>query len=112
MTYPSAPEIALALRGGAGKARIARFAPAFGGVQHDGTLSGWEQCDPVTFSADKERSVEVRCLWDPGHLHLRIHARTGTPFVPRPLQALERVFEQRRVVALLVQFLAQAQRCV
>ena len=106
------PEIALALRGGAGKARIARFAPAFGGVQHDGTLSGWEQCDPVTFSADKERSVEVRCLWDPGHLHLRIHARTGTPFVPRPLQALERVFAHDRAsdaVSIYIQGDAAAQ---
>jgi len=90
------PEVALAVRGGAGAARLARFAPAFGGVQHDGSLAGWEQCDPVTFQADGERTVEVRCLWDPGHLHLRFHARTGSAFVPRPLQPLERIFAHDR----------------
>ncbi|MBA3937122.1 MAG: hypothetical protein H0X38_06645 [Planctomycetes bacterium] len=92
----SPPEVALALRGGAGNARLARFAPAFGGVQHDGSLAGWEQCDPLTFQADRERTVEVRCLWDPGHLHLRIHARTGADFTPRALRPLERVFAHDR----------------
>lgn len=92
----SPPEVALALRGGAGNARLARFAPAFGGVAHDGSLAGWEQCDPLTFQADRERTVEVRCLWDPGHLHLRVHARTGAQFTPRALQPLERVFAHDR----------------
>lgn len=90
------PEVALAIRGGAGAAKLARFAPAFGGVQHDGSLSGWEQCEPVTLRADKDRTVEVRCLWDPAHLHLRFHARTGAAFVPKALQPLERVFTHDR----------------
>jgi hypothetical protein len=90
------PEKALFVRGGAGTARLARFAPAFGGVEHDGTLAGWEQCDPVVFRADKDRSVEVRGLYDPETLHLRIHARTGAAFTPRPLQPLERVFTHDR----------------
>lgn len=92
----SPPEIALSVRGGAGAARLARFAPAFGGVEHDGSLDGWEQCDPVVFQADKERTVEVRCLYDPEHLHLRVHARTGSAFAPRPLQPIERVFTHDR----------------
>lgn len=92
----SPPEVALALRGGAGSAKLARFAPAFGGVTHDGSLTGWEQCEPVVFQADKERSVEARCLWDPGHLHLRFHVRTGTAFSPRALKPIERVFAHDR----------------
>jgi hypothetical protein len=92
----SPPEIALSVRGGAGKARLARFAPAFGGVEHDGSLSGWEQCDPVIFSADKDRTVEARCLWDAGHLHVRVHARTGAAFSPRALRPIERVFSHDR----------------
>ena len=90
------PEVALAVRGGAGGARLARFSPAFGGVQHDGSLSGWEQCEPVEFRADQDRAVEARCLWDPGHLHLRFHVRTGTAFAPRALKPIERVFAHDR----------------
>jgi hypothetical protein len=90
------PEVALALRGGAGGARLARFAPAFGGVRHDGSLAGWEQCEPVAFRADQDRTVEARCLWDPGHLHLRFHLRTGASFTPRALRPLERVFAHDR----------------
>lgn len=90
------PEVALALRGGAGAAKLARFAPAFGGVEHDGSLNGWEQCDPVTFRADNNRSVELRCLWDPEHLHLRAHVRTGMAFTPKSLRPLERVFSHER----------------
>ena len=92
----SPPEAALALRGGAGAARLVRFAPAFGGVEHDGSLAGWEQCDPVIFRADQDRQVEVRCLYDPDHLHLRVHTRTGTAFTPHALQPLERVFAHDR----------------
>lgn len=90
------PEIALSVRGGAGSAKLARFAPAFGGVEHDGTLRGWEQADPVVFNADEKRKVEVRCLYDPEHLHIRIHARTGSAFQPRPLHPIERVFSHDR----------------
>lgn len=89
------PEMALAVRGGAGVARVARFAPAFGGVAHDGSLDGWENCQPVRF-ADGARTVEVRSLWDRDALHFRIHARTGAPFAPRALQPIERVFAHDR----------------
>lgn len=58
------PEIALTLRGGAGTAKLARFAPALGGANLDGSLSGWESCEPVRFEAAKEQTVEVRCLYD------------------------------------------------
>ncbi len=92
----SPPEVALALRGGAGAARLARFAPAFGGVTHDDSLTGWEQSEPVVFKADQERAVEARCLWDPQHLHLRFHVRTGAPFSPRALKPIERVFAHDR----------------
>ncbi len=90
------PEVALAVRGGSGAARLARFAPAFGGVAHDGSLAGWEQTDPVEFRVDKDRTVEARCLWDPEHLHLRFHVRTGTTFAPRALAPIERVFAHDR----------------
>jgi len=84
------PEIALSLRGGAGKANVARFAPAVGGAALDGSMTGWENCEPVIFGAD--RQVEVRCLYDPGHLYLRWHARLGVPFQLKPAPPLERMF--------------------
>ncbi len=90
------PEVALAVRGGAGAARLARFAPAFGAVALDGSLDGWEQCDPIAFAADPERTAEVRCLWDPGHIHLRFHVRTGGSFTARALSPSERVFAHDR----------------
>jgi len=85
------PEIALAMRGGAGRARIARFAPALGGAALDGSLDGWESCDPVEFQSDGDHTVEVRCLYDAEHLYLRWHARLGAPFNPLPLEAPERI---------------------
>ncbi|MBA3936076.1 MAG: hypothetical protein H0X38_01310, partial [Planctomycetes bacterium] len=53
-------------------------------------------CEPVEFRADQDRRVETRCLWDPGHLHLRFHVRTGATFTPRALRPLERVFAHDR----------------
>lgn len=88
----SPPEIALTLRGGAGVARLARFSPALGGAVLDGSMSGWESCQPLTFQASKEQVVEVRCLYDPEHLYLRWHARMPGKFEPKPLPPLERVF--------------------
>ena len=88
----AAPEMSLKLRGGAGKAQIARFGPALGGVDMDGSMSGWEAAEPVQFSAGSEQSVEVRCLYDPDHLYLRWHARLGGPFEAKPLPPLERTF--------------------
>ena len=38
---------------------IARFAPAIGGAVLDGSLTGWESCEPVRFQADDKQTVEV-----------------------------------------------------
>ncbi|HEX8914664.1 MAG TPA: hypothetical protein VF796_20100 [Humisphaera sp.] len=92
----SPPEAALALRGGAGVAKLARFAPALGGAATDGSMAGWESAEPVTFAADKDHTVEVRCLYDPEHLYLRWHARLGARFEPKPLTPAERVFTHDR----------------
>lgn len=88
----SPPEIALSLRGGAGAAKFARFSPGLGEPAFDGSLAGWESCEPVTFQAENDQSVEVRCLYQPDRLLLRWHARLGTPFSAKPLPPLERVF--------------------
>ncbi len=99
------PEIALAVRGGAGSAKLARFAPATGGANLDGTLRGWESCDPVRFSADQERTVEARLLYDADHLYLRWHARLGMKFEPKPLQPVERLFAHDRLADTLSLYL-------
>ncbi|MHB8973977.1 MAG: hypothetical protein ACYC4N_26375 [Pirellulaceae bacterium] len=88
----SPPEIALSLRGGAGAAKLARFAPGLGEPAFDGSLVGWEPCEPVVFQAEKDQSVEVRCLYQPDRLLLRWHARLGAKFTPKPLPPLERIF--------------------
>jgi hypothetical protein len=91
------PEIALQIRGGAGAARIARFQPApGGGPALDGSLTGWESCDPVTFRSDEKQSVEVRCMYDPGHLYLRWHTRFAGEFAPKPLDPIENIFSGGR----------------
>ncbi len=86
------PEIALTLRGGAGTAKFARFAPALGDVALDGSMQGWESVLPVVFQADKDQRVEVRLLYRPDEILLRFHARLAAPFSPRPLPPLERIF--------------------
>ena len=91
------PEIALSLRGGAGAAKLARFAPALGGAVLDGSMLGWESCDPVRFQADNDQTVEVRCLYDPDNLYLRWHARLATQFQPRALQPIDRIFTHDRL---------------
>jgi hypothetical protein len=88
----SPPELALSLRGGAGVAKVARFAPALGEVALDGSMQGWEASEPVVFQADKVQTVEVRCLYRPEQLLLRWHVRLGTRFEPKNLPALERIF--------------------
>ena len=80
------------MRGGAGAAKLARFSPGLGEPAFDGSLAGWESCEPVTFQAEKDQRVEVRCLYQPDRLLLRWHARLGTPFTAKPLPPLERVF--------------------
>ena len=91
------PEIALTLRGGAGKARLARFAPAIGGAVLDGSMVGWESCLPVEFQSDSEHTVEVRCLYDPEHLYLRWHARTAISVDPKPILSPQRIFSHDRL---------------
>lgn len=87
------PEIALTIRGGsAGTAKVARFSPALGGAVLDGSMTGWESCEPVQYQPDKEQSVEVRCLYDADHLYLRWHARLSSPFEPKPLPLLPQIF--------------------
>jgi hypothetical protein len=88
----SPPEIALSVRGGAGSAKLARFTPALGEVTFDGSMSGWESSQPVVFQADKDQSVEVRCLYQPEQLLLRWHARLPAKFEPKPLPPLARIF--------------------
>ncbi|MCX5683067.1 MAG: hypothetical protein NT049_05205, partial [Planctomycetota bacterium] len=97
----SPPEIALSLRGGAGAARVARFTPALGGAVMDGSLDGWESCEPVLLASDKDQTVEVRCLYDAEHLYLRWHARMATKFQPKPLEPIERIFSHGRLADTL-----------
>lgn len=97
----SPPEIALSVRGGSGAARIARFAPALGGVAFDGSLAGWESCEPVEFAADKEQKVEVRCCYDPQHIYLRWHAHLASKFEAKPMQPIERIFSHGRLADTL-----------
>ncbi len=85
-------EIALSLRGGAGKASVARFSAALGGAALDGSMTGWESAEPVQFEGGKEQKVEVRGLYDPGSLYLRWHVRMGSKFEPKSLPPLERMF--------------------
>ncbi len=91
------PEIALTMRGGAGGAKVARFAPALGGAVLDGSLLGWEACEPMRFAADKEQTVEVRGLYDPDTLYLRIQAHFAAKYDPKPLQPIERIFTHDRL---------------
>ena len=96
----AAPEFALAVRkqrGGGTTARVALFAPMpGGGPALDGSMSGWEVCEPVAFAADAKQSVEVRCGFDPAHLYLRWHVRLGRKFEPKPLEPAERIFTHDR----------------
>ena len=87
----SPPEIALTLRGGVGKARVARFAPALGGAELDGSLVGWESATPVAFSS-KEKTVEARTLYTPDQLLLRWHVRLNAAFEPKATPPLERIW--------------------
>ena len=84
----------MALRGGAGAARVASVAPAFGGVALDGgSPRGWETAEPVVFGEGPEgRRVEARVLYDPDHLYLRWHVRTGGEVDPPRLADPVRLF--------------------
>ena len=90
------PEIALTLRGGAGTAKLARFSPAIGGATLDGSMTGWESCEPVRFEADKDHTVELRALYDPDHLYLRWHARALKKIEAKPVADITRLFSHDR----------------
>jgi len=96
----AAPEFALAVRrqrSGGSTARVARFAPLpGGGPALDGSMTGWEICEPVAFAAGKQQSVEVRCGFDPDNLYLRWHVRLGRKFGPKPLEPAQRIFTHDR----------------
>ena len=95
-----APEFALAVRkqrGGGTTARVAQFAPMpGGGPALDGSMTGWEVCEPVAFAADAKQTVEVRCGFDPDHLYLRWHVRLGRKFEAKALEPAERIFTHDR----------------
>jgi hypothetical protein len=96
------PDAALALRGGAAAAHIARFFPATGGAPAlDGSMRGWTGCDPVAFADGADHTVEVRCLYDPGHLYLRWHARLGRGVKIRALGLPEHLFAHDRAADTL-----------
>ena len=91
------PAAALQLRGGAAAARVAQFSPSPGAAPSlDGSLRGWEDCDPVQYRNGSAQTVEVRCLYDPGHLYLRWHARLGHDVEIRPLGLPQHIFAHDR----------------
>ena len=93
----SPPEIALVVRGGASAAKVARFYPASGGGPAlDGSMKGWEACDPVQFECSEIQTVEVRCFYDPDHLYVRWHARLGHDFTAKPLLLAKHIFAHER----------------
>lgn len=96
----AAPEFALAVRkqrSGGTTARVALFTPMpGGGPALDGSISGWEMCEPVSFAADAKQTVEVRCGFDPENLYLRWHVRLGRKFEPKALEPAERIFTHDR----------------
>jgi hypothetical protein len=93
----SPPEIALQVRGGAAAARVARFYPApGGGPSLDGSMNGWEACDPVTFSSGPQQAIEARCYYDPDHIYIRWHARLGHKFEAKTIDPVQHFFAHDR----------------
>jgi hypothetical protein len=91
------PQAALRMRGGVAAARVAQFYPApGGGPALDGSLRGWEGCEPVRFGNGAEQAVEVRCFYDPDHLYLRWHARLGHRLEIKPLFLPQHIFAHDR----------------
>ena len=86
-----APELALALRRGPRKANSLYVFPALGSPALNGSLQGWENCQPIIFSAHDTQSVELRALYDPDHIYLRWHARPGRKVMISPNSAPERI---------------------
>ena len=88
------PDEAIALRGGVGRARVASFAPAVGGVVLEGGSSaGWEGAPESVYEDIEGKSVAtVQSLWDPGHIYLRWHVRKPVKTVFKEMPAPERLF--------------------
>jgi len=91
------PAVVAALKGGT-SSRTANFAPApGGGPALDGSMNGWDACDPLQFQSDKDQTVEVRCAYDPEHIFVRWHARLASKFEAKALQPFERIFTHDRL---------------
>jgi len=88
------PDEAVALRGGVGKARVALFAPAIGGVEvANGSTKGWEGApESVYEDVEAKNTVTVQTLWDPAHLHVRWHVRKAERIAYQSAPAPERIF--------------------
>lgn len=90
------PDLALQLRGGAGKARLAHFLPAAGGPPAlDGSMTGWESCWPIQFGQE-EKQIEVRAQYDPKTIYLRWKVRSDAAIAIKPLQPAQRLFTHDR----------------
>jgi hypothetical protein len=88
--------MAMVVRGGAGQAPYARFQPAPGGPPAlDGAIDGWESCEAVTFG-EGDCKVEVRGMYDLGHLYLRWHVRSDAAIRIKPLEPADRLFTHDR----------------
>jgi len=99
------PAAVAALKGGT-SARTANFAPApGGGPALDGSMNGWDACDPLQFQSDKDQSIEVRCAYDPENIFVRWHARLNARFEPKALQPFERIFTHDRLSETLSLYL-------
>lgn len=90
------PNGAIALRGGIGRAPLAKVYPALGGVALDGSTDGWLDAVPVRLQKDKNQAVTVQCKYDPDHLYLRIRAVLGREHKPTKLAPAQRLFTHDR----------------
>jgi len=92
------PARAVAMRGGLGAAPYAKFRPFAGDVSLDGSMQGWTQTQPITYSGDSKgkQRTEVHGLYDQDNLYLRIHVRKSSEFIPQSLEPLDRVFTHDR----------------
>ncbi|MGE9297298.1 MAG: hypothetical protein ACQKBV_13530, partial [Puniceicoccales bacterium] len=84
--------MAVTVRGGAGKAKVASFAPAVGGAALDGSMRGWEDVAPVIYGTSEDQQVTVHGLYDTESLYLRWHVRVGGEFELKSTPPLERIF--------------------
>ena len=90
------PDLALQIRGGAGAAKVARFQPMPGdGPALDGSLAGWESCEPITFG-DNRAKAEVRAGYDPETIFLRWEVKTENPMTAPPMPSPQRMFTHER----------------